>query len=117
MGNHNKIDYIEFPCRDFARTKSFFAEVFGWSFTDYGPDYMAFSDAGLEGGFFRSELESTQAAGGALVVFYSANLEQTLAAIRKAGGKIELETFEFPGGRRFHFREPSGNEFAVWTDT
>ncbi|MGB1799615.1 MAG: VOC family protein [Gammaproteobacteria bacterium] len=92
------------------------SEVFAWAFVDYGPDYTAFSDEGLDGGFFRADLSSSAQNGAALIVFYSKELEQTKKKVEQAGGTILQEIFEFPGGRRFHFAEPSGNEFAVWSD-
>ncbi|KXF82383.1 VOC family protein [Enterovibrio coralii] len=116
MNQHGKINYVEFPATDLLATKSFFSQAFGWTFTDYGPDYTAFSDAGLDGGFFRSEKHADTDVGSALVVFYSERLEQTETNIRQTGGEIVKPIFTFPGGRRFHFREPSGNEFAVWSD-
>lgn len=116
MNTHEKINYIELPAKNIEATKTFFSQLFGWSFTDYGADYVAFSDSGLEGGFFRSELAATTEGGSALVVLYSENLEQTLQKIEAAGGVIIKPIFSFPGGRRFHFTEPSGNEFAVWSD-
>ncbi|EOD80883.1 Glyoxalase family protein [Grimontia indica] len=116
MNQHGKLNYVEFPARDLLATKSFFSEAFGWTFTDYGPDYTAFSDEGLDGGFFRAEMCSETSNGGALLVFYSESLEQTEINVKQTGGKIVKPIFEFPGGRRFHFTEPSGNEFAVWSD-
>jgi len=113
---HEQIDYIEFPAADMAATKRFFGVVFGWSFEEFGDDYMAFSHAGVDGGFYRSELQSRAADGGALVVFYSEILEETRVNIERAGGAIVKEVFAFPGGRRFHFTDPNGNEFAVWSD-
>ena len=93
-----------------------FTEVFGWVFEDYGPEYTAFSNSGLEGGFYQADLQARTRDGSALIVFYSADLEQTLRQIEAAGGRIVEPIFSFPGGRRFHFCEPSGNEFAVWTE-
>lgn len=116
MPEHEKINYVEFPSSDLKATKSFFSTVFGWSFQDYGPDYTAFSNAGLEGGFFKSELKANTANGSALVVLYSSNLEETRSKVVEAGGSIAKDIFSFPGGRRFHFTEPSGNELAVWSD-
>lgn len=116
MKEHEKINYVEFPARDLTATREFFTRVFGWTFQAFGPDYLAFSDQGLDGGFFRSESCSTQANGGALIVFYSRDLEATLAKVEKAQGRIIKPIFSFPGGRRFHFTEPSGNEFAVWSE-
>lgn len=116
MHQHEKLNYVEFPSRNLISTKAFFETVFGWTFVDYGPDYAAFSDQGLDGGFYRSDLASTTDNGAALLVFYSSNLEATLDKVCKAGGEINKPVFSFPGGRRFHFVEPGGNEFAVWSD-
>ncbi|WED24229.1 VOC family protein [Vibrio sp. JC009] len=113
---HGSISYIEYPAADFERTKAFFAAVFDWKFTDYGDEYTSFHAKGLMGGFFLSEGASVQEHGGALLVFYSDNLEGTLNKVIEAGGVISREIFPFPGGRRFQFLEPSGNEMAVWSD-
>lgn len=114
--NHEKIDYVEFPSKDIKKTKTFFSQVFGWSFVDYGPEYTAFSDQRLNGGFFRSELSCSTENGSVLIVFYSSKLEQTQLKIEDAGGTIVKPIFSFPGGRRFHFSDPNGNEYAVWSD-
>ena len=114
MNLHEKINYVELPAKDLAGTKAFFESVFGWSFVDYGPEYTAFENQGLDGGFFKSDLASSTEKGAALIVFYSNQLEATLAKVEKAGGSILRPIYSFPGGRRFHFTEPSGNEFAVW---
>ena len=114
MNLHEKMNYVEFPAKDLAATKAFFESVFGWSFVDYGPEYTAFENQGLDGGFFQSDLASSTEKGAALIVFYSNQLEATLAKVEKAGGSILRPIYSFPGGRRFHFTEPSGNEFAVW---
>lgn len=116
MQEHEKIDYVEFPASDLDATRAFFRDTFGWSFEDYGPDYTAFSNAGLSGGFFRSDRKAETANGSALIVLYSNTLEATLEKVVAAGGSIVKDIFSFPGGRRFHFTEPSGNEFAVWSD-
>ena len=116
MNLHEKINYVEFPAKDLAATKAFFQSVFGWSFVDYGPEYTAFENQGLDGGFFQSDLASSTEKGAALIVFYSNQLEATLAKVEKAGGSILRPIYSFPGGRRFHFTEPSGNEFAVWSE-
>ena len=116
MNQHEKINYVEFPAKDLAETKTFFQSVFGWSFVDYGPEYTAFENQGLDGGFFQSDLASSPQKGAALIVFYSNQLEDTLAKVEKAGGSIVRPIYSFPGGRRFHFTEPSGNEFAVWSE-
>jgi predicted enzyme related to lactoylglutathione lyase len=114
MNRHEKMNYVEVPAKDLSATKAFFQSVFGWSFTDYGPDYTAFEKQGLDGGFFQSDLASSTENGAALIIFYSAQLEATLAKVENAGGVILKPIYSFPGGRRFHFTEPSGNEFAVW---
>ncbi|PCJ91372.1 MAG: glyoxalase [Porticoccaceae bacterium] len=116
MNIHEKINYIEFPAKDIEATKQFFTQIFGWSFVDYGPEYTAFSNEGIDGGFFFSNLHSSSENGGALAIFYSNNLEQTQAKIKSAGGVIFKPIFSFLGGRRFHFNDPNGNEFAVWSD-
>lgn len=116
MNEHEKINYIEFPAKDIEATKKFFNSVFGWSFVDYGPEYVAFNNEGLDGGFFKSELTVSTENGSALVVFYSKEIEGTQTKIKNAGGLIIKPIFEFPGGRRFHFTDPNGNEYAVWSD-
>jgi uncharacterized protein len=116
MNQHEKINYVEFHAKDLAATKAFFQFAFGWSFVDYGPEYTAFSDQGLDGGFFQSDLASSSEKGAALVILYSNQLEATLAKVEKAGGSFVKPIYSFPGGRRFHFTEPSGNEFAVWSE-
>ncbi|RBP53730.1 VOC family protein [Arenicella xantha] len=114
MSQHEKINYLEYAAFDLAATKAFFEKVFGWRFTDYGPEYTAFDNQGVEGGFYHAQLASLTEHGGALTVFYSDDLESTLAKVAANGGIINKPIFDFPGGRRFHFIEPSGNEFAVW---
>lgn len=113
---HEKINYLEFPAKDMQATKTFFSNVFGWSFEEYGPDYIAFSNQGIDGGFFKSDLHSSTDNGSALTVFYSKDLESTLLKIQQSGGLIIKPVFAFPGGRRFHFCDPNENEFAVWSD-
>ena len=116
MNKHEKINYVEFPAFDIPASKEFFSMVFGWSFQDFGTEYTAFSDQGLDGGFYKSEQKSSTKKGAALIVFYSLNLEETLKKVQANGGTICKPIFTFPGGRRFHFIEPSGNEMAVWSD-
>jgi len=116
MSDHHKINYIEFPAKDMYETKKFFAEVFGWKFQDYGPDYCAFFESGMDGGFFKSDQVSDSETGGVLVVLYSDDLDQSQKSIENAGGSIKKAVFDFPGGQRFHFCDPNGNEFAVWSD-
>lgn len=116
MNTHEKINYVEYPAADLAATKNFFRTAFGWAFEDFGPDYTAFTGEGLDGGFYRAPLQSRSEKGAALIVFYSQDLEATQTKVEQAGGNILKAIFPFPGGRRFHFTEPSGNEFAVWSD-
>ena len=116
MNQHHTINYVELPVGDLALAKRFFGTVFGWSFTDYGPEYSAFSGAGIDGGLFQSDLCVSTEAGSVLLVLYSNNLETTQAEIEAAGGEIIKPIFAFPGGRRFHFIDPNGNEFAVWSE-
>ena len=117
MKAHEKINYVEFPSTDIEAAKAFFTAVFGWTFTDYGPDYTAFANEGLDGGFFKSDQTVSTNNGSALIVFYSKDLEQTQSKIETAGGTIIKPVFSFPGGRRFHFADPNGNEYAVWSDS
>ena len=117
MNQHEKINYVELPSRDLESTKTFFIECFNWNFTDYGSEYTSFSNQGLDGGFFLSELIASTESGSALIVFYSENLEETQSKVENSGGKIIKPIFSFPGGRRFHFTEPGGNEFAVWSES
>jgi hypothetical protein len=116
MSAENQIDYIEFQAADVAKTRAFFEQLFGWKFTDYGPDYTSFEDGRIAGGFTRSEKCSTLHAGGVLVVFYHARLEELRRRVTELGGQITKDIFAFPGGWRFQFTEPSGNECAVWSE-
>ena len=111
-----KINYIELPATDIEGTKRFFHEAFGWEFIDYGPEYAAISGAGLDGGFYKSDMRATTDTGSALVVLYSNDLESALSRVEAAGGKVVKPIFSFPGGRRFQFKDPSGNEYAVWSE-
>lgn len=112
----NTIDYVEIPSRNLAVTKKFFAALFGWSFVDYGPDYASFDDGRMAGGFFASEKTADVGAGAPLLVFYHGELEKMKTKVVDLGGQVTREIFEFPGGRRFHFREPGGSELAIWSD-
>ncbi len=111
--NDGRMDYIEFPATDIVKTKSFYEKVFAWKFTDYGPDYTSFEDGRLAGGFSK-ERHAIQ--GGPLIVIYAQDLPAMEQAVRSAGAKISKEIFSFPGGRRFHFIDPNGNELAVWSE-
>jgi predicted enzyme related to lactoylglutathione lyase len=133
--NDRRIDYIEFPATDIPTVKAFYVSVFGWKFTDYGPEYTSFEDGRLAGGFWKNGKPSAPlplpdgrgsvteprpsgsgGAGGPLVVIYAADLVSAEARVRSAGGKIVKPAFDFPGGRRFHFADPSGNELAIWSE-
>ena len=116
--NHHKINYIELAATDIAAAGKFYSTVFGWSFTDYGPDYTSFSAsaAGVDGGFYKAEPHDPPAKTSPLIVIYSADLAATEAAILAAGGTIVVPIFEFPGGRRFHFADSVGNILAVWSE-
>ncbi len=109
------INYIELPAVDIPKTKEFYSGAFGWEFTDYGPGYVSFSGAGIDGGF--NGMSTPVNSPGVLVVLYASDLESIQGRIQKAGGTIVKPTYDFPGGRRFHFRDPNGNELAVWSDT
>jgi len=108
----NHINYIEFKTKDIQKTKDFYSRVFHWSFTDYGPNYISFSESGIAGGFEHTGSEITN---GVLVVLYHKNLENLKKTIIENGGLISRDIFTFPGGKRFHFFDPSGNELAVWS--
>ncbi len=114
---NNSINYIEFPLVKNEETKSFYGQVFGWEFTDWGPDYISFAGAGVEGGFNGVDGTTVAAQGnGVLVVLYADDLESTLKSVEAAGGKVTKPIFDFPGGKRFHFLDPNGNELAVWSE-
>lgn len=109
----NYISYVEFKAKDLEKIKKFYTTSFDWNFTDYGPTYVAFSESGLQGGFEKTENEIVN---GALVVLYHKNLDLIKNKIIESNGKISKDIFSFPGGRRFHFIDPAGNELAVWSD-
>ena len=109
----NKINYIEFKSTDLKATKEFYQKCFDWKFTDYGSTYIAFSESGLDGGFEKTEEPIVN---GALIVLYHENLKKIKDTITAAGGSIPIDIFSFPGGKRFHFLDPSGNELAIWSD-
>ena len=110
------IDYVEMPSHDLAATKKFFSTLFGWTFQDYGPDYAAFDDGRMTGGFLAADETWISAAACPLVVFYSAELEMIRAEVVRLGAKMTRDIFDFPGGRRFHFQAPGSGEFAIWSD-
>lgn len=109
------INYIEFQVRDIAATKAFYAEAFGWTYTDYGPGYCEFTDGQMKGGFEQTDDFSPK--GGALVVLYGDDLVALRETVKKAGGQITRDIFDFPGGQRFHFVDPNGYELAIWCQT
>jgi predicted enzyme related to lactoylglutathione lyase len=117
-GNNHKINYIEFVSTDMEQTKRFYTRVFGWGFTDWGPDYASFSaeSGGIDGGFRRGDVRDTSLGDGPLVILYAIDLGATELAVIEAGGSIAVPTFEFPGGRRFHFSDGAGNVLAVWSE-
>lgn len=112
MFEDGKIAYVELPGDNLPGTKLFYSAAFGWRFVDYGPTYAAFENAGVDGGF---QADAEQARPKPLVVLYAHDLEAMEKRVRDAGAEIVIPIFSFPGGRRFHFRDPSGNELAVFT--
>ena len=116
MTGQRRINYLELPARDLDAVRSFYGSAFGWSFVEYGPDYLAFNDGAMDGGFYRADLESSTARGGALIVLLSDELEATRDHVLASGGRLLKDIFSFPGGRRFHFADPNGNELAVWSE-
>ncbi len=113
MNHHHRIDYIELSVLDLAEAKDFYTNAFGWEFNDYGPGYAGIKAGdGEAGGLALAETVTT---GGPLVILYSERLADSHQAVVDAGGTITKDTFSFPGGSRFHFSDPSGNELAVWS--
>lgn len=109
------IDYIEVPSKDITLSRAFFTGFLGWKFTDYGPEYTAFEDGRIAGGFFNSDKASLTSSGATLIVIYTENLEGAKDDALRLGATITKDIFTFPGGRRFQFTEPGGSEFAVWS--
>mgnify|MGYP001554913598 FL=1 len=114
MRTENRVDYVEIPVTDLEKAREFFSSLFGWSFTDWGDDYMSFNDGRLDGGFRRSSEPAPST--GVLLVFYSSNLERDLQRVVNLGAVISQEIFSFPGGRRFDFVDPAGTEYARWSE-
>ncbi|MCH2230567.1 MAG: VOC family protein [Crocinitomicaceae bacterium] len=112
MSQNNHIDYIEFYAKDLDLIKTFYSACFNWKFTDYGANYTSFDSSGIKGGFEKTEADIVN---GALIVLYHEDIDSCLEKIKKAGATISKELFSFPGGRRFQFLDPSGNELSVWT--
>jgi predicted enzyme related to lactoylglutathione lyase len=114
MANHNEIDLIEFPVKSteqLKQTRDFFSSVFEWKYTEWGEEYSDTTDSGASSG-----INADKSATMPLTVIYSNDLEKTKALVLEHGGTILVDTYSFPGGRRFHFTEPSGNELAVWSE-
>ena len=113
---HHAIDYIELNVSDLAAAKEFYAAAFGWAFNDYGPEYSGIRSPDGEGEVGGLNPAREPSRGGPLVLLFSADLDATVAAVEAAGGKVLEGPYEFPGGRRFHFTDPSGNELGVWSE-
>lgn len=111
--NNLRIDYVEIPATSLATSRQFYSDVFGWSFKDHGEGYASFNDGRMRGGL---TTDAKPKAGGVLLVLYTTDLESTQQRVVAAGGKLTKQTFEFPGGKRFHFADPAGNELGVWSE-
>jgi predicted enzyme related to lactoylglutathione lyase len=115
---HHAIDYVELTVTDLEQARRFYAAAFGWKFNDYGPEYAGIQSP--QGGSVPEvgglRLANDVQPGGPLVLLFSADLDQTLSAVRDAGGQVVKGPYEFPGGRRFHFQDPTGNELGVWAE-
>jgi len=112
MSTENRIDYVEIPVTDLRKARDFFSALFGWSFQEWGDDYLSFNDGRLEGGFCKAA--EAAPANGVLVIFFSEDLERDLERVQELGATISQPIFQFPGGRRFHFVDPTGTEYAIW---
>lgn len=112
MRKNGAIDYVELPGRNFSAAKNFYREAFGWGFQEFGPTYAAFEDAGLDGGL---QADAEEAHPHALVILYAEDLDAAEKKVEAAGGRI-VKRHDFPGGRRFHFRDPAGNILGVWSE-
>jgi predicted enzyme related to lactoylglutathione lyase len=115
MRDEGRVDYVEIPAADIDKMRAFFEQLFGWEFQEWGPDYYSFNDGRLDGGLRRTDAPAP--AGGVLLVFYSQDLDRDYQRVKELGATISQEIFEFPGGRRFHFVEPAGTEFAIWASS
>ena len=114
MRPENRIDYVEIPVTDLPRSRAFFEALFGWQFQEWGDEYYSFNDGRLDGGLRKSEEPAP--ATGVLLVFFSDDLERDVQRVQELGGTISQEIFSFPGGRRFHFKDPVGTEYAIWSE-
>jgi len=117
MSNHHHFNYIELPATDLAAMKTFYGDAFGWTFQDWGDTYAAIQGAGVEGGMDADAGTRKPSNQGTLVILFSDDLIASEKAVIDAGGKISVPAFDFPGGRRFHFTDPSGNELGVWANS
>lgn len=119
MADHTNhaIDYVELTVTDLEQAKRFYAEAFGWEFSDYGPAYAGIQNPAGNGevGGLRPDIAGPRP-GGPLVLLFSADLDATVAAVEAAGGQVVQGPYAFPGGRRFHFQDPAGNELGVWAE-
>jgi uncharacterized protein len=116
ISRNSKIEYIEFPVNDaeaYQKTKSFYINVFNWKYQDWGNDYSDTKDSGIGSGINADSSHNTK---NTLVVIYAGDIEEKKNEVIKFGGIIVKDIFSFPGGRRFHFTDPSGNELSVWSD-
>lgn len=113
----NKINYLEIPVKDINKTKDFFSKVFSWEFVDYGDEYTCFTNGGIDGGFYKFDKNFSVSTGAPLIVLYGDNLKDSIEVIKKCGGEIVKDIFAFPGGKRFHFTDPNGNEYALWSES
>jgi uncharacterized protein len=113
---HHTIDYVELTVVDLAEAKQFYGAAFGWTFNEYGPDYAGIRRLGGAGEVGGMRQDASVKSGGPLIILYSSDIEASVTAVRDAGGQIVKEPFEFPGGQRFHFTDPAGNELAVWSE-
>jgi len=111
----NRIDYVEIPTTDLPKARAFLEGLFGWEFQEWGDEYYSFKDGRLDGGLRKSDVPAP--ATGVLLVFYSEDLERDVIRVKELGGTISQDIFPFPGGRRFHFIDPLGTEFAIWSET
>lgn len=115
MRPENRIDYVEIPATDLKKARAFFEALFGWEFQEWGDEYLSFSDGQLNGGV-RLATEPAPSSG-VLLVFYSNDLERDVERVKSLGATISQDIFAFPGGRRFHFVDPVGTEFALWSES
>jgi len=113
MRAEKRIDYVEIPVTDLKKAREFFSELFDWSFQKWGDDYMSFNDGRLGGGFRRAAEPAP--ATGVLIVFFSTDIDRDFDRVQELGATISEPIFPFPGGRRFHFVDPTGTEFAIWS--